>query len=332
MDRRDVGLLGGVVRRVVLMGAIPVALAAGCSSVRERDAVAPVSPVAAGSGQQSTGQQKPWGGGVFGEGGARPMLPGMDGGSSGGVRPTQPGVALPGVAEPGGNRGRNPRPDSFQPGVTTPPATRPEAFFPLNFRRIPEVEAAPAIDWRKLHAPEPVTPVAPIMPPPRMLRVGAFMTAVGNDVPDAVLGPVNGGAAAIEATIATGLDSVGIDAGRSDKIAGLTLAGAAMGGATGAVLAGVPAAMFGAVPGAVIGAGVGALAGGVIGGLVTAIPTGGAGSPEGAAIGALIGAGGGAAVGAATGAALVGIPAAVAGAVVGGIAGGATGAAFGGTV
>ncbi|MEV6770544.1 hypothetical protein AB0N05_18170 [Nocardia sp. NPDC051030] len=252
-----------------------------------------------------------------------------------------PGTTQPGVAAQAGDRPTPNRPGMLQPGVTTPPAphlpdlrlpdTSPNLLAPNKFRPIPNAEA-PAIDWQHLHAPTPVLPVAPIMPPPRVLRIGAYTSPVPDSVPENLLGPINGNAAALEAGIATGLNSLGINASRSDKIAGLTIAGAATGAVAGAALAGLPAAAFGAVPGAVIGTGIGAVAGGAIGAIATGIPTAGAGSLEGAVVGALAGAGIGAATGAGAGAALVGIPAAIAGGLAVGLIGGAAGAAFGGAV
>ncbi|MGF6882241.1 hypothetical protein ABIA39_002840 [Nocardia sp. GAS34] len=107
--------------------------------------------------------------------------------------------------------------------------------------------------------------------------MGASTAQVPDNVPDSLLNPANSAAADTQATIATGLDSVSINASRSDKIAGLTIAGAAIGAAA----VGIPAAVVGAVPGAVIGTGVGAVAGGIIGGVAgTAVPGAGVRPPR----------------------------------------------------
>ncbi|WP_245718469.1 hypothetical protein [Nocardia miyunensis] len=312
----------GARRRALVLGAIPLALAVGCSSggqVGNSPNAAPASGPAASS---------------------RPAIPDRSGTATpyradtlDDLRnPIASSSPQPGVVSLGETDG--PIAGSIQPGVTATPVPLPARIGPVapryvvprNFRPVPGTEAAPAIELGNLHAPTPVAPVAPIAPPPRTLRLGAFSTPVPDNVPDTVLGPTNIAAADTEAAIATGLNSVGINAGRSDKIAGLTIAGAAGGAVLGATAAGVPAAVVGAIPGAVIGAGVGAVAGGLVGG------TAGVGNVAGATAGAAIGAGVGAAAGAAAGAAVVGIPAALVGGVAGGIVGGAVGSAFGAAV
>ncbi|WP_245663575.1 hypothetical protein [Nocardia inohanensis] len=222
------------------------------------------------------------------------------------------------------------RQGSVQPGVTTPvkPGPRVDYVVPPNFRGIPQQQdAVPAINWQELHVPGPVTPVAPIAPPPRTLRLGDFTSGVPDDVPDNVLTPVNEAAANTEAAIATGFNSIGINPSRSDRIAAGTIAGAAAGAVGGALAAGVPMAVMGAVPagvaGAVIGAGIGfglGMAGATVAPWTAPIDV--VGGPIG---GGLIGGG----LGAAAGAAALGIPAAVAGGVAGGIAGGAVGGFLG---
>ncbi|WP_157556691.1 hypothetical protein [Nocardia acidivorans] len=248
----------------------------------------------------------------------------------------QPGVttpAQPGTAAPGSDSPR-------QPGTTVaPPAPQVEYAVPQNHRPVPvETEPAPAIEWQQLHAPEPVAPVAPIAPPPRTLRIGEFVTPAPDEVPDFLLNPVNDGASQTEAAISTGLQSVGINPSRSDKIAAATAGGAVLG----AAVVGVPAAIGGAIGGGLIGAGVGAGIGAGIGVAIVAgtavaagVPTGGLGAaiaaPAAVPIiggGALIGAGVGAAVGAGLGAVGVGVPAAILGGVAGGAAGGFLGGAF----
>ncbi|WP_330184435.1 hypothetical protein OHB26_13065 [Nocardia sp. NBC_01503] len=272
----------------------------------------------------------------------------------------QPGVTKP--AQPGTSAPSANSDSTRQPGTTVaPPAPQLNYAVPENRRQVPvETEPAPAINWRELHAPEPVEPVAPIAPPPRTLRVGDFMSVVPDEVPDTILAPVNDGAANVEAAIATGGKSIGINPTRSDKIAAATAAGAAGGAIVGAAAAGIPAAIAGGVGGALIGAGVGAVAGtvaiigipaagAVIGGIAAGVAGAAAGGPAAigtAAAGALAGAaaglapafalgapGGaaiGAAVGAAIGAAAVGLPAAAGGALVGGVIGGVAAGAWAG--
>ena len=212
----------------------------------------------------------------------------------GGTGPVQPGVVTP--SQP-------------QPGVVAP-----NYIVPPDFRPIPEAEyaqPAPAVNLTTLHAPTAVEPVKPIAPPPRTLRLGNFTSPVPASVPDSVLNTVNVTAATGEAQLATGMNSVGINPSRSDKIAASTAAGAALG----AAVAGVPAAVAGGVVGGVVGGLVGVAVGGAT------IPiTAGASLALGPAVGTVVGVG--------AGAAAAGIPAAVVGGVIGGVAGAAIGSAI----
>ncbi|MFG2441454.1 hypothetical protein ACGFQG_01180 [Nocardia fluminea] len=253
------------------------------------------------------------------------------------VAPVQPGVTTESPADEGGRSdlAKFDGPDSL--GHLTP--ERPES------RPVPEYPTpAPPVVIEELHLPEPVEPVAPIVPPARTLRVGEFTSPVPDEVPNDILDGVNGTAAGAEAAIATQGRSVGINPSRSDKIAAATVGGAL----AGAAIAGVPAAAVGAVGGGLIGAGIGAGAGFAVGaagtagaaailGAAAAVPTAGAGAlaaiPAGFALAwpiaaASTGAGAaiGAAAGAATGAAVLGLPAAAAGAVAGGVLGSGYGA------
>lgn len=121
--------------------------------------------------------------------------------------------------------GRRQPPAEPGPGVTAPPVPvpltappAPDYAVPQKFRAIPDTDAAPR-DQR----PGPARPHGGR--PGRTLRVGASIAPVPDDVPDSLLNPANSAAADTEAAIATGLDSVGINASHSDKIAGLTIAG-----------------------------------------------------------------------------------------------------------
>ena len=301
-------------RRVVLpaVGALPLALVVGCSSTTNNQAdhssTASV-PTTAGTAptEQSTAPSLP--------GTAITPPPDHEQQPTVVAPPTtsQPGVT-PSMSNSlfGGNAG------PVQPGVTPsmpqPGVVAPNYVVPPDFRPIPEAEytqPAPAVDWQALHAPTAVKPVEPIAPPPRTLRLGNFTSPVPTSVPDKVLNTVNVTAANGEAQIATGMNSVGINPNRSDKIA----AGAAAGAALGAVVAGVPAAVAGGVVGGVIGG----VAGAAIGGTVLAIPTLGTSLALGPAVGTVVGVG--------VGAAAAGIPAAVVGGVIGGVAGAAIGSA-----
>ncbi|SUE28911.1 Uncharacterised protein [Nocardia farcinica] len=170
----------------------------------------------------------------------------------------------------------------------------------------------------ELHLPEPVAPVAPIEAPENTLRVGQWQAPRPEWLPPEYAEAINDAAAGAEAHVATALDSIGIPAGRSDRVSGATLAGAGIGGAAGAAIAGVPVTAVGAVAGALIGGTVGGIAGAALG---TVLPVPGLGNVTSGVAGTALGA----AAGAAAGAAVTGIPAAV----VGGVAGGTVGAGFG---
>ncbi|MET9492582.1 hypothetical protein [Nocardia sp. NPDC006630] len=344
MTRRNFDRKTGAARRAMMVGTLPLALAVACSSATEPQSAAPSSSANGTVTGPSSSSQTPGGAqapGAAQSPGAQSRGEGLAQAPGNGATAPQfanPRTAQPGVAAPATNADRlQSRPGPIQPGVTTVPqpaapgasgGTSANYAVPPNFRAIPQPEAAPAINWQELHAPTVVTPVAPIAPPPRTLRLGNFTTTAPDQLPDNILNPVNTTAATAEAAIATGFNSIGINPTRSDRIAGGTLAGVAAGATGGALIAGVPAAIMGAVPGAIVGAAIGAGIGaglGAIGATVLpwTLPIDAVGGPIG---GALIGAG----VGGAAGAAIVGIPAAVVGGVVGGAAGGAGGGFLGG--
>ncbi|MDN2502889.1 hypothetical protein FHY52_40340, partial [Nocardia nova] len=91
-----------------------------------------------------------------------------------------------------------------------------------------------------MHLPEPVAPVAPIAPPDNTIRIGQWQAPAPDWLPPQARDCINNTAAGAEAQVATALDSIGIPAGRSDRVSGATLAGAGIGGAAGAVAAGAP--------------------------------------------------------------------------------------------
>ncbi|WP_162958093.1 hypothetical protein [Nocardia yunnanensis] len=330
-------------RRALVVGAIPLALAVACSNTSDQTATVATGSPTRSAAPQGNADREP-GNSAAPQANPHPGTGQVDAqaGSTSGPEAhfpgSRPSSVQPGVASPAGDQDRSgTRPSTIQPGVTAPNLPKPQlespsADYPIpaNFRPIPNHEAAPALDFQTLHAPTVVTPVLPIAPPPRTLRIGEFSTPAPDQVPDDVLDTANGLAANTEAGLATGLNSIGVNPSRSDKIAAGTLGGAAIGAGLGAVGAGVPAAVIGGAIGAGVGAGIGALTGAAIGTAGVALapwlaPIDVAG---GAAGGALIGAG----VGAAAGAAVTGIPAAVAGGAAGGIAGGAIGGFLGGAL
>ncbi|MEU7765065.1 hypothetical protein AB0B25_08075 [Nocardia sp. NPDC049190] len=230
----------------------------------------------------------------------------------------QPGITSP--AQPGTTA---PQPS---PELGTSPAS--EAVYYEQPRKIrneassrpappPELPVEP-IHLEELHLPEPVPSVAPIEVPENMIRIGQWQAPRPEWLPPECADAINDVAAGGEAQVATALDSIGIPAGRSDRVSGATLAGAGIGGAAGAAVAGAPVAVAGAVVGGLIGGTIGGIVGAVLG---TVVPVPVIGTVTSGVAGTAIGA----TVGAAAGAALLGVPAAVAGAV----AGGAVGAGFG---
>ncbi|WP_369829519.1 hypothetical protein, partial [Nocardia sp. 852002-20019_SCH5090214] len=182
----------------------------------------------------------------------------------------------------------------------------------------PADDPAPPVQVQDLHLPEPVAPVAPIQPPDNTIRIGQWQAPAPDWLPPQARDCINNTAAGAEAQVATALDSIGIPAGRSDRVSGATLAGAGIGGAAGAVAASAPAAAAGAVVGGLIGGTIGGIAGAAVG---TVVPVPVVGTVTSGVAGTAIGA----AAGAVAGAAIAGIPAAVAGA----LAGGTVGAGFG---
>lgn len=223
--------------------------------------------------------------------------------------PVQPGTAAPAPPPPPDPPPPEPPEYAVQPPeVRNGPAPRPA----------PQPGPAPSIQVIELHSPEPVPPVAPIEPPPNTIRIGQWQTPSPDWVPPEVRDTINDVAADAEAQAATFLDSVGIPAGRSDRVAGSTIAGAGAGGAIGGALAGAPAAAAGAVVGGLAGGTIGGIAGAAIG-TVVAVPV--IGTITSGVAGTAIGA----AAGAVAGALVAGVPAAV----VGALAGGTVGAGFG---
>ncbi|MET8428168.1 hypothetical protein [Nocardia sp. NPDC004860] len=342
MLRRDREVKGTVARRVIVAGVVPLALTVACANTSDHLAEsAQGSPTLAAV--QPGGTRAPADTGAP-EANPQPDAAARDAAGSAGTSSSVqsapgPGAAQPGVALPAHDRDRpRPRPSLAQPGVTVPnrplpqPQSPSQADYPIpsNFRPIPNHEAAPAVDFRTLHAPAVVDPVLPIAPPPRTVRIGDFSTPAPDQLPDTIVDTVNGAAADTEAGLATGLNSIGVNPSRSDKIAAGTLGGAAIGGGIGALGAGVPAALLGAAVGGAIGAGVGAAVGFGLGsaGAVLAPWAAPIDVPGGTAGGALIGAG----VGAAAGAAAAGIPAALAGGAVVGAGGAALGGFLGGAL
>lgn len=227
--------------------------------------------------------------------------------------------------------------DTIQPGVTSPPQPGTVAPPPppppadddspavrndASWRPVPQSSPAPPVDLGRLHLPGPVPPVAPIKPPPNVIRIGDFVTPSPAWLPPAVRDQINSTAAGAEAGVARLWDSIGIGPRRSDRLAAATTAGTGIGVIAGAAVAGVPVAGVGAVVGGLVGGTIGGIVGAAAGTLIPVpvvgtVTSGVAGTAIGAAAGALIGG------------ALAGVPAAAIGAVAGGVVGGGVGAAVG---
>ncbi|MEV0104226.1 hypothetical protein AB0H68_34595, partial [Nocardia sp. NPDC050789] len=236
-----------VARRALAVGAIPLALAVACSNgepAKVSDGAATQAAVPLSGSTVPGGNSSPNHAAQTGTAWPNPQD----------IEATGPGIlplprtaaAQPGVAVPTGDQDHPVRVTTVQPGVTVPvrpqPASPPLADYPVpaNFRPIPNTrDAAPALDVQTLHAPTVVAPVLPIAPPPRTVRIGDFTTPAPDELPDHILNGVNGVAADAEAGLATGLNSIGVNPTRSDKIAAGALGGAAIGAGLGAVGAGV---------------------------------------------------------------------------------------------
>lgn len=244
MSRRHQGMKAGIARRIVIAGAIPLAVAVGCSSTTDHaaDTAAPNTAAGQSSSPQTPGHPAPGHSGPEAAApaeGAQPPAAGNPGDGITGPRaitssPVQPGVTTPAADQD--RLGHQPRP--VQPGVTTTPnplapqvQPQPQSDYPIpaNYRPIPNRDVAPAVDLGALHAPAPVAPVAPIAPPPRTVRIGDFTAPAPDQLPDPALDTVNGVAANTEAALATGLNSIGVNPSRSDKIAAGTLGGGIIG-------------------------------------------------------------------------------------------------------
>lgn len=229
--------------------------------------------------------------------------------------PAQGGVTTPAPSTQGGTTSV-PKPAPAPPAKQiywTPPPAQQRQYAPLpdynyDTNRYERQSAPPPIDPLALRAPQPVTPEPIYLAPPEKIMVGDIHVNQPNWVTDDDRERTNNTAGLIRSEVATFYKSVGVDAGRADRVAaaqiGATVAGAAAGAAAGAV------------PGALIGGTLGGIAGAAAGGVVPlpipvlpAVTTGVAGTAAGAAIGAAVGA--------------------VPGAVVGGAAGLAAGTAFG---
>jgi len=207
------------------------------------------------------------------------------------------GTVIEGALSPGTGPGAPEWPAAEAPnvrpyhGIRTPEGT----LSSLQWARpLPEPDYLSPVEG--LHAPIPVAPVPPIVPPPKTLRFGDVQVESPEWLPREHAIQLNDAVAVQEAGLATFLDSVGMERTRSDRVASQTIGTAALGAAAGAAVAS---------PFALIGAGAGGALGLAIG--IPFAPIGLAAAPVGAAYGAalmaaplaVIGAGIGATVGAA---------------------------------
>ncbi|MFF0284066.1 insoluble domain protein [Rhodococcus aetherivorans] len=221
--------------------------------------------------------------------------------------PSQGGVTTPAPSTQGGTTSA-PKPAPAPPAKQiywTPPPAQQRQYAPLpdynyDTNRYERQSTPPPIDPLALRAPQPVTPEPIYLAPPEKIMIGDVHFTQPNWVTDDDRERTNNTAGLIRSEVATFYKSVGVDAGRADRVAaaqiGATVAGAAAGAAAGAV------------PGALIGGTIGGIAGGAAGGVVPlpipvlpAVTTGVAGTAAGAAIGAAVGAVPGAVVGGAVG-------------------------------
>ncbi|WP_336083751.1 hypothetical protein [Nocardia sp. SSK8] len=199
--------------------------------------------------------------------GAVPLVMALIGTGTANADPAQPAVSQP--EHPAG-----PELDAVAPNATPyvgqqmPENTRSSLAWS---RSGPETDYLSPVGT--LHAPTPVAPVPPILPPPGQFRFGDQLVPVPDFVPVDTSIQINDAAATTEANLATFLDSVGLERSRSDRIASETLGSAARGAAVGSTVA-IPFAMMASTGGAVAGlvAGipflpVGLVAGPILGGM-----------------------------------------------------------------
>ena len=170
-------------------------------------------------------------------------------------------------------------------------------------RAVPDLAAPAPIDPSTLHLPDPahpVRPVAPIQAPENTIRIGSVQTPRPDFIDPQLTAQINDSAAQTEAGLAQGLDSVGFEPSRSDRIAADTLGGAVIGSSVGNIVSS-PIAGAGALVGGVAGLVVGVpflpaglvvmpVVGAAIGYAVVAAPAAAAGAAIGAGIGAIEGA------------------------------------------
>ncbi|MFD4295375.1 insoluble domain protein [Rhodococcus sp. NPDC058505] len=242
--------------RVVVAGALPVAIAIACAGV----AVAvPVQP-----GVSDTPDAQP----------------GVDAELAPPVVETPPAAA--------------PVPEESKMYWVAPPVEYDNVpTRPAPTRYYEEEPIAPA-RVQQLHLPVPVAPVAPIEAPAERLRLGDYIADRPNWLTEANLDRTNNTAAAFEAQVNTFWQSVGLDASRADRIGAATVGGAAVAGLGAAAAAGLPAAVAGGLVGGAIGGNIGVPAGAipgqvvlpVIGPVAGAVVGGAVGTAAGAAIGA----------------------------------------------
>ncbi|PZT98177.1 MAG: hypothetical protein DI630_20045 [Gordonia sp. (in: high G+C Gram-positive bacteria)] len=249
---------------------------------------------------------------------AGPALAEPEQGGTGQSTPEQGGTtSTPQAPEQGGTSTPAPTPRVTEPGPGFIPSPPHEA--PYQPYVAPQTYSEPTYERpytptppQAFTAPKPTRPVAPIAPPPEMMRVGNYVVPVEDvkkqvpGITQAQINSINEWSAYGEAKIAQGLISVGVPEDEASRQAAATIIGVMGGGTAGALVLGVPAAVVGGLGGAAIGAGIGFGVG--------SFPAPGPQTPGAVAIGA--------GIGAAAGAAALGIPAAVVGGVAGGTVGG----------
>ncbi|NLE78390.1 MAG: insoluble domain protein [Rhodococcus sp.] len=182
------------------------------------------------------------------------------------------------------------------------------------------------VQIQELHLPTAVDPVAPIEAPEDKLRVGDYISEKPAWMTEEQLEKTNNTAAVAEAQMATFWNSIGVDGTRSDVVAGATIAGAATGGVIGAVGLGIPLAIAAGIPANLPGCLAGTTVVGLAGAALSAPIAGVGGIPA-----AAIGCGVGAAAATAAASAAAGIPAAIVGGAIGAGIGAVAGAVGGAT-
>lgn len=166
--------------------------------------------------------------------------------------PAQPGATHPSATQPGTTTPSQPgQTPQAQPGITngvpvvanpTPAqdeaGVAPASDYAAPTRPVPKRTYVAPFHPEKLHAPAPMPTVAPIAPPPDMIRLGDMSAPRPDWLPQDTANQINSTGAGWESQISTVARSVGVAPSRADTVASAAVAGAIGGVASLAVYVG----------------------------------------------------------------------------------------------